>query len=63
MELKYGTCMELKSLGGELLKQVEDFKYVGSLIADSKRDIKVRIGLAWKALNKLDKIWKSKLKR
>ena len=55
--------MELKSLGGELLKQVEDFKYVGSLIADSKRDIEVRIGLAWKALNKLDKIWKSKLKR
>ena len=55
--------MELKSLGGELLKQVEDFKYVGSLITDSKRDIEVRIGLAWKALNKLDKIWKSKLKR
>ena len=25
--------------------------------------MKVRIGLAWKALNKLDKIWKSKMKR
>ena len=31
-------------------------------MADSKKDMKVRIGLAWKALNKLDKIWKSKLK-
>ena len=31
-------------------------------MADSKKDMKVRIGLAWKALNKLGKIWKSKLK-
>ena len=54
---------ELKSQGGELLKQVEDFKYLGSWIADSKRDMEVRIKLAWKALNKLDRIWKSKLKR
>ena len=34
----------------------------GSWMADSKKDMKVRIALAWKALNKLDKIWKSKLK-
>ena len=53
---------ELKSQGGELLKQVEDFKYLGSWIADSKRDMEVRIRLAWKVLNKLDRIWKSKLK-
>ena len=54
---------ELKSQGGEILKQVEDFKYLGSWIADSKRDTEVRIRLAWKVLNKLDRIWKSKLKR
>ena len=53
---------ELKSQGGELLKQVEDFKYLGSWIADSKRDMEVRIRLAWKVLSKLDRIWKSKLK-
>ena len=53
---------ELKSQGGELLKQVEDFKYLGSWIADSKRDMKVKIRLAWKVLSKLDRIWKSKLK-
>ena len=53
---------ELKSQRGELLKQVEDFKYLGSWIADSKRDMEVRIRLAWKVLSKLDRIWKSKLK-
>ena len=53
---------ELKSQGGELLKQVEDFKYLGSWIADSKRDMEVKIRLAWKVLSKLDRIWKSKLK-
>ena len=42
---------ELKILGGELLKRVEDFKYLGSWIADSKRDMEVRTELAWKALN------------
>ena len=53
---------DLKTLTGDLLKQVHDFKYLRSWIADSKKDMEVRIGLAWKALNKLDKIWKSKLK-
>ena len=53
----------LKTLSGGLLKQGYDFKYLGSWIADSKKDMEVRIRLAWKALNKLDKIWKSKLKR
>ena len=37
---------ELKSLGGELLKQGEDFKYFGSWIADRKGDIEIRTGLA-----------------
>ena len=54
---------DLKRLSGDLLKQVHDFKYLGLWIADSKKDMEVRIGLAWKALNKLDKIWKSKLQR
>ena len=42
---------------------MQDFKYLGSWITDRKRYMEVRIGLAWKALNKLDKIWKSKLRR
>ena len=54
--------IDLKAMSDDLLKQVHDFKYLDSWMADSKKDIKVRIALAWKALNKLDKIWKSKLK-
>ena len=54
--------IDLKPMSGDLLKQVHDLKYLGSWMADSKRDMKVRIGLARKAPNKLDKIWKSKLK-
>ena len=44
---------------GAPIKQVEDFKYLGSFIGDSKRDFLTRKGLAWKACNKLNKIWKS----
>ena len=44
------------------MMQVEDFKYLGSWTTGSKRDMEIRIGLIRKALNKLDKIWKSKLK-
>ena len=54
--------IDLKPMSGDLLKQVHDFRYFGSWMADGKKDMKIRIGLAWKALNKLDKIWKSKLK-
>ena len=54
---------KLVTLEGNNLKQVEDFRYLGSWIASSKRDMEIRIGLAWKALNKMDKIWKSNLCR
>ena len=54
---------DLKTLSGDLLKQVHDFKYLGSWIADTKNGTEVRIGVAWKVLSKLDKIWKLKLKR
>ena len=54
---------DLKTLSGDLLKQVHDFKHLGSWITDSKNDMEVRIGLAWKVLSKLGKIWKLKLKR
>ena len=53
----------LKSLGYKQLKKVDDFKYLGSWIANSRKDMDVRIGLAWKSLSKMSKIWKSKIKR
>ena len=47
---------DLNTLSGDLLKKVHDFKHLGSWIADSKKDMEVRNGLVWKALNKLNRI-------
>ena len=51
----------MKSLNGNVIKQVEDFKYLGSFIASTEHDIDIRLGKAWGALNQLNKIWKSNL--
>ena len=52
---------DIKSLDGSSLNQVSDFKYLGSYIADSKKDFQTRKGMAWSACNKLQKIWNSKI--
>ena len=51
----------MRSLNGEKIKQVEDFKDLGSYIASTERDVNIRLGKAWDALNELDNIWKSNL--
>ena len=51
----------MRSLNGEKIKQVEDFKDLGSYIASTERDVNIRLRKAWDALNELDKIWKSNL--
>ena len=43
------------------LRQVDDFKYLGSWLRDSMKDFKVREALAWKACTRLVKVWKSKI--
>ena len=58
MPIIYSDPVVLYTLSKEILKIVEDFKYLGSRTASSEKDIAVRKALAWKALNKLDKIWK-----
>ena len=56
----------LSTVAGEIVKQAltesgdQDFKYLGSW-SEQERDINTRKALAWKALNKMDKIWKSEL--
>ena len=45
--------------GGIALEEVEDFKYLGSWVNSSERDIKTRKALAWKALNSMKRVWKS----
>jgi len=47
----------IKSLSRDNILAVQDFIYLGSNVASTKRDL-VK---AWSALNKLDKIWKSQL--
>jgi hypothetical protein len=37
---------------------VPDFRYLGSWVNSSEKDLAVRIGLAWEACNKLWRIWK-----
>jgi hypothetical protein len=49
------------TIDGQNIEVVEDFKYLGSFIASSEKDIKARIGLGWAAFNKLRTILTSKL--
>ena len=50
-------------VNGTPLEEVDDFKYLGSYIASTSRDIDVRKGLAWKAQQSLDAFWKSDMSR
>ena len=48
---------------GSQLEVVQDFKYLGSWVESTEADIKIRKAEAWRACNKLKKIWKSNLSR
>jgi len=54
----YGPHQTL-SLNGEYIEVVSDFKYLGSMMASSERDMRIRKGQAWGAFWKLEKIWKA----
>ena len=51
----------LTTRNGTILEEKDDFKYLGSWVDESQKDIRVRKGLAWKALNDMDRIWKSSM--
>lgn len=51
----------LRTNDGTELEEVKDFKYLGAWMESTEKDVKVRKAAAWKALNKLAKIWKSTL--
>jgi hypothetical protein len=53
----------LKTSSGAELKHVRDFKYLGSWVETTEKDIKIRKALAWKALNKMKTIWRSRMTR
>ena len=51
----------LQTRKGVKLKEVDDFKYLGSYICDSRKDFLSRKALAWNACNKLHLIWESNI--
>ena len=53
----------IKTNNGTDLEEVDDFKYLGAWMASTEKDIKFRKAAAWRACNKLSKIWKSALPR
>ena len=63
--MAYNHSDEVKVMArdGTQLEVVQDFKYLGSWIDSTEKDVKIRKAEAWRALNKLNKIWKSNLSR
>ena len=61
--LNMGQTNNIKTKKGVTLENVPHFKYLGSYVPDSFLDFKSRKAQAWKACNKLEKIWKSNLNR
>ena len=51
----------LKTADGQKLQVEKDFKYLGSWINSSEKDIIVRKALSWNALHSMHVIWKSKI--
>ena len=48
---------------GTVLECKDDFKYLGSWVDSTEKDIAVRKALAWYALNGMDRIWKSNMQK
>lgn len=48
---------------GQLISEVDNFKYLGGWLKSAENDINIRIALAWSSCHKLNKIWKSSLNR
>ena len=63
MPINIRNHIDVKTLANNILKCVEDYKYLGSHVSNSEKDFNIRKGMAWAAGNKLDKIWRSDLDR
>lgn len=46
----------LRTSRGNILKEVNNFKYLGSWMDSSEADVKKRKALAWRALNNITRI-------
>ena len=45
--------MQMKSICGSLINQVEDFKYLGFYIRTTKRYVNISFAKAWSVLNSI----------
>ena len=52
----------MESIGGNMIKRVEDLNYLGRYIKLTDRNVNIRIVKVWTALNNMQSIWKSKLR-
>ena len=59
--VKFHQEGDIRLLNNTSIKAVDDFVYLGSNIKSTEKDIEVKKGKAWSALNKLNCIWKSNL--
>ena len=51
----------ISSNDGNVLKEVSDFKYLGSYVVDSRMDFNTRKAQAWSACNRLHHVWQSNI--
>ena len=59
--INYNHHGTIKTTKNHQLKSVDNFVYLGSNIASTKKDVDIRIAKAWSVINKLTTIWKSNL--
>ena len=53
----------IKSISGNPIKEVSNFKYLGGWMKSTEKDVKVRKALALDACHKLGKLWSSNLNK
>ena len=53
----------IKTISGNNVKNVDNFKYLGSWMMSSQKDFEIRKALAWSACHKMKNIWHSNLNR
>ena len=63
MPINIRKNIQIKTLSNNILKCVDDYKYLGWHILNSEKDFNIRKGMAWSACDKMDKLWNSSLNR
>ena len=63
LSFNHSEQVEVMIDSGTQLEVVKDFKYLGAWIDNTEADVKSRKAAAWRACNKLTRIWKSDLSR